>query len=253
MSRADEQPFQIRVLSIATSPRRAAFTERADTALAWSFHDASTTNTTGLPYDEKKAVMHCSRPMLNSEIGCFSSHLALWRLCMDADRPLVVIEDDVDVDWRFLEQLSERYAEYSGYEYLRFASTFKAERIAAGRILDRGVDELLGNPRGTQGYLMRPSHARRLVQRIRRIERSIDDEIDRCWVYGAPNLVVTPPIVTDRGAPSEIVGDTDIRKIQTPSVMFFLAKIMEKIERDLYIARRKIVHRARGARVYERP
>jgi GR25 family glycosyltransferase involved in LPS biosynthesis len=139
--------------------------------------------------------------------------------------------------------MSARYGEYSQYEYLRLASTFKADRIAMGQIIDREIDELLGNPRGMQGYLLRPSHARRLVQRIRRIDRPIDDEIDRCWIYGAPNLVVRPPAVTDRHEPSEIVGETDIRKIQTPSAMFLVGKILEKIQRDLYIFRRVVAHR----------
>ncbi len=244
-----EQAFLIRVVSIANSPRRIAFTERAKTRLDWAFHDASTSNTSGLPYDERKAVINCSRPLLRTELGCFSSHFSLWRQCADSDRPLLVLEDDVDVDWRFLEQMSERYGEYDGFEYLRLASTFKADRVQIGQVVDREVDELLGNPLGMQGYLLRPSHARRLVQGIRRIERPIDDEIDRSWKYGAPNLVVRPPAVTDRNEPSDIVGEKDVRKIQTHSLLFIFAKILEKIKRDLYILRRIITHRAHGRRV----
>ncbi len=247
-----EQAFLIRVVSITGSPRRVAFTERAKTTLDWAFQDASTTNTSGLPYDEKWAVATCCRPLLRTEIGCFSSHFGLWRQCADSERPMIVLEDDVDVDWRFLEQMSARYAEYEGYEYLRFATTFKADRVPVGRILDREVEELLGNPLGMQGYLLRPSHARRLVQRIRRIERPIDDEIDRCWRYGAPNLALTPPLVTDRNEPSEIASGDDIRKVLKLSIPTVLNKISNKIPRDLYTAKRLAIHRMHNRRVTRR-
>lgn len=252
-SRADQQPFLIRVISIATSARRVAFTERAKTSLEWAFQDASTTNTSGLPYEDKWAITVCARPLLRTEVGCFSSHFGLWRQCADSDRPMIVLEDDVDVDWRFLEEMSARYAEYAGYEYLRFATTFKADRVPVGKVLDREVEELLGNPLGMQGYLMRPSHARRLVRRIRRIERPIDDEIDRAWRYGAPNLALSPPLVTDRNEPSEIANEeNDIRKVLKLSIPSVLHKIWNKIPRDLYAARRLAMHRMHNRRVTRR-
>jgi glycosyl transferase family 25 len=251
-SRTDQQPFLIRVISIAKSTRRAAFTERATTSLEWAFQDASTSNTSGLPYDEKRVAMTYGRTLLRSEIGCFSSHFGLWRQCAESDRPLIVLEDDLDVDWRFLERMSARYVEYKNYEYLRFATTFKSHRVSVGRIMDREVEELFGNPLGSQGYLLRPSQARRLVQRIRRIERPIDDELDLCWKFGAPNLALSPPIVTDRNEPSEIVGETDVRKNLKLSLPFVLTRLSNKIPRDLYTAKRLAIHRVHNRRVTRR-
>ncbi len=239
------QPFAIRVISLAHSPRRAVFAERANTSLEWDFLDARTSNTTGLPYDRRKSELIYGRALKPSELGCFSSHYALWRFCAKTNQPVVVFEDDVDPDWSFLEALAQDYQPYAEIEFLRFWGMFDAKRVNVGSILDRKVVELLGYPRGGQGYLMTPPHATRLLKRLRLVARPVDDEIDRVWRYGAPNLIVDPPPLSVREEPSDI-GDAGRDQFKQKSPLRITLRFVEKARKEAYIAFRLLRLRAQA-------
>ncbi len=229
------QPFAIRVISLPGSARRAVVTERAKTSLEWAFLDARTSNTTGLPYSPRKSSLIYGRPLKASELGCFSSHYALWQRCAQSNQPLIVLEDDVDPDWAFLEALARDYRSYAGIEFLRFWSIFDAKRVIVGDILDRKVVELLGYPRGGQGYLLTPAHAKRMLSRLRLLARPIDDEIDRVWRYGAPNLFIEPPPMSLREEPSDI-GDAGRNEFIQMGLLRTMLRLVEKAQKETYMA-----------------
>jgi glycosyl transferase family 25 len=239
---AASQPFVIRVISLTQSPRRAVFAEKAKTTLKWEFFDAHTSNTTGLIYTPRKAELHFGRAMTPGEIGCYASHYALWALCASTGKPIIIFEDDVEPDWSFMEALAQNYSQYAGIDFLRFWSLFDAKRVTVDSILGRKVVELLGDPRGMQGYLMTPAHAKRLLDGIHHMARPVDDEVDRVWLHGAPNLVVDPPPLTVFEWPSEI-GDRDsqFKRKELPRLAL---KIVERLRKEFYIARRRIQLRA---------
>jgi glycosyl transferase family 25 len=244
---AAAQPFLIRVISLARSPRRAIFTERAQTTLEWDFLDARTSNTTGLPYDARKSERIYGRALKPSELGCFSSHHALWQLCAKAGRPLIVFEDDVDPHWPFLEAFACDYQAYAGIDFLRFRGTFDTERVAVGDILDRKLLEALGYPRGGQGYLLTPAHAKRLLIRLRLLARPVDDEIDRVWRYGGRNLLVDPPALSPRDEPSDI-GDLGRNEFIQTGMLRTALRVFEKLQKETYISCRRLQLRAPAPR-----
>jgi glycosyl transferase family 25 len=239
---AATQPFTIRVISLIDSPRRAEFTQTAKTTLEWEFFDAHTSNTTGLTYTPRKAELHFGRAMTPGEIGCYSSHYALWAFCASSGKPIIIFEDDVEPDWSFMEALAQNYEQYAGIDFLRFYSLFAARRVTVDSILDRKVVELLGDPRGMQGYLMTPAHGQRLVDGIHHMARPVDDEVDRVWHYGAPNLVVDPPPLSLHEWPSEI-GDRDsqFKRKEPPRLVL---KTVERLRKEFYMAVRRIKLRA---------
>ena len=109
-------------------------------------------------------------------------------------------------------------------------------------ILDRKVVELLGDPRGMQGYLMTPAHAKRLLDGIRHMARPVDDEVDRVWRYGAPNLIVDPPPLSVHEWPSEI-GDRD-SQFTRKELPRLVLKTVERLQNEFYMATRLIHLRA---------
>ncbi len=241
---AAAQPFAIRVISLAQSRRRPTFADRAKTTLDWAFFDARTSNTTGLPYSARKAQLLYGRALKPSELGCFSSHYALWELCAQTNQPVIIFEDDVDPDWAFLEALARDYQPYAGLDFLRFRHTFEAPQVTVGDILDRRVIELLGYPRGAQGYLVTPAHAHRLLKRLRVLARPVDDEIDRVWRYGAPNLLVDPPALTSREEPSDI-GDLGRDQFVQTGPLRLILRAIETLRKDAYIVQRLLHVRVR--------
>lgn len=241
---AATQPFLIRAISLANSPRRAVFSERAKTHLDWDFFDAQTSNTTGLPYGSRRAELIHGRALTPNELGCFASHYGLWRLCAQANQPVIVFEDDVDPDWSFLEALAQDYQPYAGIEFLRFWGLYETLRADVGDILDRKIVELLGQPYGGQGYLLTPSYANRLLKRLRYLQRPVDEEIDRHWCYGARNLIVDPPPMSLRDEPSEIGDRLSIQQLDQSGFLRTVADIFEKMQRKLYITIRRVRLRA---------
>ena len=103
------------------SERRIAFqTSASDARIAWQFYDAHRSLQGGLVYDCAATIRSRQRPLRAGELGCYSSHYALWQWLVASDvEQMVVLEDDVLVDWRFVEELVQIEFAKVGIRYLR--------------------------------------------------------------------------------------------------------------------------------------
>jgi len=201
---------RIVVISLrGASARRRAFAAAAQEAtLPWSFLDASEQLHPDLRYDEDEAVVAKGRPLTKGEIGCYSSHFEAWKqLLADDHDQYVVLEDDVIADWDYLAALAAMDHEAAGHDYIRLYY----KRPVPTRILERDfgararwLTELTGYCFGTQGYLITRRGARLFAERFRQMRRPIDDEMDRSWIHGIPNLAVFPFPIVERAQESAI-------------------------------------------------
>jgi len=184
--------------------RRAAFTDRAkNRGVRWSFFDGCTNLAPGLSYDEAEATLRWGRALTSGEVGCYSSHFSLWNQLLedDADQYLI-LEDDVIVDWKFIERLVEVDFHGTGIDYLRLHCLWPGgiRVLKYGYFENKQLIQLRERAYGTQGYLLTRKGARRLAQYCRRIARPIDSQLDRYWEHGIPNLCLFPfPIVEEAG------------------------------------------------------
>jgi glycosyl transferase family 25 len=208
------RPVRTRIVVISMADagdRRSRFEERARNApVAWSFYPARTSLHPALRYDEEDAIIAKGRPLRAGEVGCYSSHYAAWEDLQggDADQ-YVVLEDDVIVDWTFVGKLAQVDLAAMGINYLRlyYKSPARATLVKANFIdRARSIVELAGNAYGTQGYAVTKSGAKLLLDHCRIVRRPIDDEMDRTWVHGQPNLAVFPFPVLEESAGSTIGG-----------------------------------------------
>ena len=199
------QKIRIFVISMADAAcRRAAFRRRADgTSLAWEFYDAHTSLHPQLHYSPETVLGQHGRPLLTGEIGCYSSHFALWLKLLDDDADkYLIFEDDVIIDWNFIQEFVNDVQDNSCFQYIRFY--YKRPVNAVRRkfpfvTADCSLIELFGRAYGTQGYFINSDGARRFIDACRIIERPIDDQMDRSWVHGVPNLALFPcPIMEEK-------------------------------------------------------
>lgn len=193
-----------------STERRAAFTERArDARVPWRFFDGSDGPTPELIYDDGEVKARWGRSLTPGEIGCYASHLSLWnRLLEDEADQYLILEDDVIVDWKFLEKLLTVDFHRSGVDYLRLHCL----RPGAMRVVKYGycgtrqLIQLREPAYGTQGYVITRAGARRLSDYCRRVIRPIDSQLDRYWEHGIPNLCLFPfPIIEESG--ESLIGD----------------------------------------------
>ena len=236
------------VISMADADsRRSRFEERAHNApVAWSFYPAHTSLHPALRYDEESAIIAKGRPLRAGEIGCYSSHYAVWHDLQsdDADQ-YVVLEDDVIVDWTFIGKLAQVDLAAMGVNYLRLYYKFPARAaLVKADFIDRArsIVELAGNAYGTQGYAITKAGAKLFLDHCRLVCRPVDDEMDRTWVHGQWNLAVFPFPILEESA-SSTIGNTRFEGFVVPKHLKLKRLIAHRVERwrrDASITRRRI-------------
>jgi glycosyl transferase, family 25 len=215
--------------------RRTRFEQRArDTPIAWSFYPARTSLHSALIYNERAAIVAKGRPLRPGELGVYSSHYAIWQdLQSDSADQYVVLEDDVIVDWSFLAKLAEVNLAAMGISYLRLYYKFPVRAsVVKENFLERArsIVELDGTAFGAQGYIITKAGARIFLDHCRIVSRPIDDEIERTWVHGLPNLSVFPfPIMEESGAST--IGSARFEAFVVPRDLKLKRLVAHRLER----------------------
>ena len=200
--------IRVRVISLSESTgRRAAMAAQLArvSGLEWAFVDAETAPPADLPYDDAGARRTIRRPLSRGEQGCFASHVALWRwlVAQPQGTILVVLEDDLIVDPDFFAELPAVCAA-APVDYLRLYAKAPVGARVRGRVAGRHLVRYRGLAFGTQAYVLRQAGAARWLASISRMVRPVDDEIDRYWAHGVPNMGLFPFPVIERSGPSTI-------------------------------------------------
>lgn len=184
--------------------RRAHFTEDAKTNIEWRFFDASTKLGAGLDYDERRALIRGGRMLTRAELGCYSSHHLLWRQLLSdesVDRYLI-FEDDILVDWRFIEQFVALSEHEMGASFLRlfFTKTVPTRKIVSPFLDFYQIVELLEFGYGAAAYMIDKVAAARMVETLREVIEPVDLAMESAWRHGVRNLSVFPfPIIHKMG------------------------------------------------------
>jgi glycosyl transferase family 25 len=221
--------------------RRQRFQRRAvETRIDWSFMDACSSLHPDLSYEVDEAVVAHGRALRPGELGCYSSHYEAWQrlLASDADQ-LFIFEDDVIVDWRYMEALATVDLGARGIDYLRFYfKRFHGLNYVIRHFIGREdhVVALKGVVYGTQGYAITRSGAKRLLEHCRVVRRPIDDELDRSWHHGVPNLAIFPSPLIEEFTASTIEGSRFDRHAVPPRL---------RLRRQIAIYREKLRRRLR--------
>ncbi|MCW4461911.1 glycosyltransferase family 25 protein [Sphingomonas sp. BT-65] len=233
----DEPLTEVIVISLATADaRRAAFAAgAAGASLSWRFLDACTARPEWLAIDEAAVLRNKGRALTRGEIGCYASHYSIWREMIDRGTPqAIVLEDDVVADWAYLARLAATDLSSEGFDYLRlYAKRPTFQRVVRKDFLQhsRTVVEMIGPAYGTQGYAITLAGARVLADRLRVIERPVDDAMDRSWAHGLRNLALFPAPLFEAAVPSDIGADRFQPKVH-PSFRSLRQRGWRQLERQ---------------------
>jgi glycosyl transferase, family 25 len=189
----------VKVISLAGCQRRREHmaAQLASLSLQWSFFDACTSLPADLQYFPRAARWARGRELTPGELGCFGSHVSLWRWLRDESDldALCILEDDLLVDCNFFNGLLS-YSMERGIAYLRFYGKVPVPMSYIRPGLGRHIVRFRKQVFGTQGYLITRAGAERFLSSIKFVVRPIDDEIDRFWAHGLPIYAVYPfPLV----------------------------------------------------------
>src|SRR5690606_3123850 len=199
---------EIWVVSLADADqRRIEFAASVPAAApAYEFFDAHTALSPELVYENGASRATHGRTLRAGELGCYSSHFTLWRWLLESPyKQMVVIEDDVRLDWSFMTFLLQHDFASMHIDYLRlFAKIPPRWRYVATPFLDRyhHLVRSTGYALGTQAYLLTRPAAEKLVRHGAHVRYPIDVFMDRYWQHHVPNLAIYPFPVLEQFQPS---------------------------------------------------
>lgn len=192
-----------------------------------------------------RAQYPAGRALTNAELGCYLSHVGVWRRI--AELPLdgaLVLEDDVSVV-DDIEALCRELARLPVQPDMVRVSSLKPPRGPKIFGLSAGRNLLLAriNPSGLQGYWLTPAGARRLLACWETPTRPIDKVVDRYWQHGLKVLLLDQPAVWETpGFASTIVHRSSKpqaylpRKFENARRAWAVRQIRLQLQRELQAA-----------------
>lgn len=122
------------------------------------------------------------------QLGCFSSHIKCWGKCIEENRSVIILEDDVCFCDNFLEGIFKIYN--SNFKYVRLMSY---ERYRKHRPLCDGFVIYYRTTAGTAAYYLTPQGALDFLSNID-FSIPIDKYMDYYWLHGVANVMIYPQI-----------------------------------------------------------
>ena len=213
--------MQIFVISLPTAvARRCAVREQfAAAEVPFSFFDAFDGREIRLTdhfshLDNATWRLNTYRKPLPGEIGCYASHLALWKHAVLYDEPIVVLEDDCRLDAAFPRALDAVCLTIRSLGFVRLESFERRDRpritAPAHRIghIDRfRLHYLCDVPLCLLGYAVSPGAAARLVAASQVLSSPVDKLVQRTWEHGVPIFALSPgPVAPSADAGTSTIG-----------------------------------------------
>lgn len=187
----------IHIISLreAQQRRRHAASQMAARDLGFQFFDALngvSGRDTFDAFDPEQFLLGTGRTPQAGEIGCYASHRELWKLCIVNNTPIVVMEDDFEIDEQFPRAL-EHVAELIQYfGLLRLQDEREGRKVPVMEVGDFCLQRYTQPPQCAMCYAINPVVAKRLYDRSRVFATPIDVFLRRTWGYGHPMYCLTP-------------------------------------------------------------
>ena len=158
-------------------------------------------------YDDKLREKYRRKPLSGGELGCFASHFLLWKKCIELNKPIVVLEDDLIINESLIDALKIAAEQIRTLQYLRLAATYPKPKTFK-KIKSLGQFDLIDHirgPSGTLGYVISPDASAALIKHAEKWFIAVDDYMDRYWWHGVDCYSLMPFPIEVAGNESDIV------------------------------------------------
>jgi glycosyl transferase, family 25 len=177
---------EILVINLDGSPDRMAFMAGQLEALGLDFTRLPAATASSLSdADFVRLADTYMRPMTRSELACLTSHTLAWRRCVDGNRPVLVLEDDVFLS----DRLPSFLADLSGLEtpHIINIETRGQKKWVSKKPFETAADVSLYvlyiDRGGSAGYVVWPDAARRLLRQAEGHAAPSDAFINMCGIF----------------------------------------------------------------------
>jgi glycosyl transferase family 25 len=188
-------------------------------------------------YSSRLYWINARRAPMPGEIGCYASHLALWRHCVELGEPILVLEDDFHLSPGFAGRLHRLDALTREFGFLRLQSIHRRRQRFSLRPrrpvhkvredAELSVYYLSAVPLCMLAYAISPSAAAALVEASGRLSAPVDKFIQRTWEHGVPLFGIAPALVS----PAAVGADSTIgaRPPRTRDLLLLIPRMLYKI------------------------
>ena len=160
-------------------------------------------------YNEKERLKKKGYPLSKGELGCFASHYLLWEKCVELDETLIIIEDDAQLNFNFIDFYKNYKMFSSKYEYLRlFVNDRKRKFELIAQISNLDVVRYLRGPAATRAYIITPAAARKFISSAQNWTLAVDNYMDQFWLNKVICMGIMPGVVENETPFGSTIGDT---------------------------------------------
>ena len=148
------------------------------------------------------------RKVLWGGIGCYTSHLGVWKEFLASGKPAaLILEDDVVFHDDFLSAIDLALANDHAWDMLKLNKIRAKFPVAQGRLGKYRVNAYIGPATGTGAYLIHRATVEKLLPAMVPITRATDHEINRFYLHDFRLFGLEPfPSHVDDGGVSFITG-----------------------------------------------
>jgi len=219
--------------------RRAAITQQlSGLGVDFEFFDAVRGSEDPFRYFNETSAwqyrLNTRRDPLPNEVGCYASHLSMWKRCAELGEPVVIMEDDFVAQEIFPGAIETAGNLIDRYGFIRF-EPFKRDarltraRQGARKVIEQGIFELYylaDPPLCMTAYAVNPESARMLGDASATLVGPVDKFIQRTWDHRVPLFALSPPSVTvSSQADTSTIGS---RRKKSKNPLLMLARLLYK-------------------------
>jgi glycosyl transferase family 25 len=185
--------------------------------------------------------LNALRDPLASEIGCYASHLALWRKCMELQAPILVLEDDFQLEDGFaaflptIDELADSYGFIRLERFWRRRKRLKNHLRPATHLLARRGEARLHYlsdvPLCATAYALNPQAARSLIDASETLVAPVDKFLQQTWIHGVPIFALSPTLV--RVSPMAAASTIGTRQRKSRNPVLLLSRLVYKWSGEL--------------------
>ena len=187
-------------------------------------------------FDRRQYLLNTRRDPVPGEIGCYASHLAMWKKCVALHEPIIIMEDDFQLHANFSEAIRATEILIDAFGFIRLQSFDRHHwlyrtriRQGAYKLTDANGFELhylSGTPLCALAYAISPESAAALVHSSAMLTAPVDKFLQRTWEHQTPIYALSPsPVTTSVHAAVSTIGD---RTIKTRDVGLLLRRLVYK-------------------------
>lgn len=124
------------------------------------------------------------RHVLPGDIGCYHSHVEVWKLFLDSGKPVaLILEDDVVFHDDFLEALDTALAAADRWDIVRFNCIRAKLPITQARLGSYRLNAYVGPYTGNAAYLIHRDVGARLIADLWPLSQPLDHELNRFFLH----------------------------------------------------------------------